>query len=156
MSSKFTLAQTRLTSHLLPPVFIVLVHDTPVIPPRNHRIINSFLSLPAPIVYEESCWGAWAAQQVKCPTVEFSSGHDLLVVRSSPKSGSALNMEPSYDSPPLSLPSPPHACTCVCACSLSPSKKKFCWLCPCFLTISSLYFHCLQDLIMHTWASITV
>jgi len=31
--------------------------------------------------------GPWAAQSVKCPTLGFSSGHDLRVVRSSPTLG---------------------------------------------------------------------
>ena len=51
------------------------------------------------------------AQSVKCPTPNFSSGHDLTVVRSSP----ALGMEAAYDSLSLSSsltpahPSPPLA-----------------------------------------------
>ena len=34
--------------------------------------------------------GVWVAQSVKCPTLGFSSGHDLTLMRSSPTSGSAL------------------------------------------------------------------
>jgi len=37
----------------------------------------------------------WVAQLVKCPTLDFGSGHDLRVVRSSPMSGSTLGMEPA-------------------------------------------------------------
>ena len=46
------------------------------------------------------------AQSVKHPTLDFSSGHDLTVVKSSPMSVSALSMEPVWDSlsPPLSAP----------------------------------------------------
>jgi len=47
------------------------------------------------------------AQSVKHPTLDFSSGHDLGVVRSSPVLGFALGMEPAWDSLSLSLfPSP--------------------------------------------------
>ena len=38
-------------------------------------------------------WGIWAAQLVKCLTLDFSSGHDLRVVKSSPASGSVLSGE---------------------------------------------------------------
>ena len=34
--------------------------------------------------------GAWVAQSVKCPSLGFSSGHDLTVLSSSPMSGSVL------------------------------------------------------------------
>ena len=37
--------------------------------------------------------GAWVAQLVEHPTLGFSSGHDLKVVRSSPVSGSVLSGE---------------------------------------------------------------
>jgi len=42
-----------------------------------------------------SPWGAWVAQSVKHPAVDFGSGHDLRVVRSSPASGSMLDVEPT-------------------------------------------------------------
>ena len=35
----------------------------------------------------------WVAQSVKRPTLDFGSGHDLMVMRSSPMSGSILGME---------------------------------------------------------------
>jgi len=38
---------------------------------------------------------AWVALSVKRATLDFSSGHDLRVLRSSPKSGSVLGMEPA-------------------------------------------------------------
>ena len=57
------------------------------------------------------------AQLVKHPILNFSSGHDIRVVRSSLGSGSALSVESAWDS--LSLcPSPD-------SCSLSLSKKKW-------------------------------
>ena len=35
------------------------------------------------------------AQSVKCPTLDFGSGHDLMVLRLSPALGSALSVEPA-------------------------------------------------------------
>ena len=40
-------------------------------------------------------WRAWVAQPGKHLTLDFGSGHDLRVVRSSPMLGSTLNMEPA-------------------------------------------------------------
>jgi len=40
-------------------------------------------------------WSTWVAQLVKRPTLDFGSGHDLRVVRSSPTSGPMLGMEPA-------------------------------------------------------------
>ena len=39
--------------------------------------------------------GAWVAQLVKHPTLDFNSGHDLRVLGLSPVSGSRLSMESS-------------------------------------------------------------
>ena len=52
--------------------------------------------------------GTWVAQSVKHPTLDFSSGHDLMVVRSSPASGSALTTQSLLGvvSLPISLPLP--------------------------------------------------
>ena len=48
------------------------------------------------------------AQPVECPALDFSSGHDLRVEESSPTLGSALSMEPAWDSlPTLLCPSTP-------------------------------------------------
>lgn len=51
---------------------------------------------------EEQWWskveclrGGWAAQPVEHPTLDFSSGHDLMVGGSSPASGSTLGVEPT-------------------------------------------------------------
>ena len=52
--------------------------------------------------------GAWVAQSVKCPTLDFGSGHDLTVMGSSPMSGSVLAV-PAWDFLSLALsfcPSP--------------------------------------------------
>lgn len=38
-------------------------------------------------------WGAWVAPSAEWPTLDFGSGRGLRVVRSSPVSGSALNVE---------------------------------------------------------------
>jgi len=43
---------------------------------------------------KESKRGLWVAQSVKHPTLDFGSGHDLGVLRSSPASGSALGVDP--------------------------------------------------------------
>ena len=42
------------------------------------------------------------AQPVEWPALDFSSGHDLRVLESSPTLGSALSMEPAWDSLPPS------------------------------------------------------
>ena len=53
--------------------------------------------------------GAWVAELIGHPTLDFSSGYDLGVVRPSLKSHSVLGMEPAWDfhSPSLSAPSAP-------------------------------------------------
>jgi len=51
-------------------------------------------------------WGTWVAQLVKHPTLDFSSGHDLRVIRSNPALGSVLSVEPAWDSLSLPLPLP--------------------------------------------------
>ena len=48
-------------------------------------------------------WGTCMAQLVKCPTLDFSSGHDIRVMGSSPKLGSVLSSEPVSPSPLLLL-----------------------------------------------------
>ena len=58
-------------------------------------------------IYKEDPGGTCVAQSVECPTLGFSSGHDLRVVRSSPVSRSARNLlkflSPSPSAPPHSL-----------------------------------------------------
>ena len=60
--------------------------------------------------------GAWVAQLVKPPTLDFCSGHDLRVMRLSPAWGSMLGMEPAKDS---LCPSATPRHLLVCALSLS-------------------------------------
>ena len=50
------------------------------------------------------------AQLAEHPTLDFGSGHDLRVVRSSPMSDSALSGESAGDSLSLLLPPPPLTC----------------------------------------------
>ena len=54
-------------------------------------------------------WGTGVTQLVECPTLDFRSGHDPLVVGWSP--ASVLSMEPAWDSlsPSLSVCLPPCA-----------------------------------------------
>ena len=47
--------------------------------------------------------GTWVVQSVKCPILNFSSGHDLTVMGSSPTLGSAQGMESAWDSLSLLL-----------------------------------------------------
>ena len=42
--------------------------------------------------------GAWVAYSVKYPTLDFGSGHDLRVVRSSPMLGAMISRESVGDS----------------------------------------------------------
>ena len=55
--------------------------------------------------------GAWVAQSVKHPTLDFYLGNDLRALRLSPVLGSTLGMKPAYDSLlfllPLHLSPPP-------------------------------------------------
>ena len=43
-------------------------------------------------------WGTWVAQWVERPTLDFDSGHDPRVMGSSPLLGSALSVDPAWDS----------------------------------------------------------
>ena len=76
------------------------------------------------------------AQSVKCLTLDFCSGHDLTVVRSSladpPQAWSLLKIFTLSLSPCTSpQPAPPthHLLTCACALSLSLSERKNKWTC---------------------------
>ena len=62
-------------------------------------------------------------QSAKCPTLDFSSGHDLRVLASSLESGSVLGMENAWSSLSPSLSTPPLiAHTHVLSCSVSQKK----------------------------------
>ena len=53
------------------------------------------------------CWGSWVAQSVKRQTLDFGSGHDLMVYEIEPHIRLCTErMEPAWDSLPLSLPLP--------------------------------------------------
>ena len=58
---------------------------------------NNELNKSEPVSLLKGFWGIWVPRSVKCPTLDFSSGHDLRVVRS------PLGVEPPSDS--LSTPS---------------------------------------------------
>ena len=72
------------------------------------------LAVPSRVIHQMSIcmkeWrGIWAAQSVEQLTLDFSSGHDLTTMESSPVLGSVLSMEPASDSLSLPLPlSPTH------------------------------------------------
>ena len=57
--------------------------------------------------------GASVAQHVECLTLDFSSDHDLKVVRLSPTSSSAQDLQPALDSLSPSRSAPPHPCLCT-------------------------------------------
>ena len=66
-----------------------------------------------------ACRSTWVAQSVKCPTLDFSSDHDLPVQVIEPHVGLCTDsVEPAWDSLPLSLSLCPHSP----ACPLSLSK----------------------------------
>ena len=72
-----------------------------------------------------SC-SAWVAQSVKHLTLDFDSGHDIMVMRTSLMSGSVLSMEPGLG---FSLPTPPCPSPYLCFLSkLINIKKKQCAL----------------------------
>ena len=61
--------------------------------------------------------GAWAAQLVKGPTLDFSSGHDLMVCGIEPHVRLCTDdTEPAWDS--LSLPLP-HSLACILSLKIS-------------------------------------
>ena len=76
-----------------------------------------------PLIKNEALVGGgytWVAPSVKCPTLDFSSGHDLTVGEIEPHVGLfAHSMEPAWDSVSLPLTLCPS-----CALSLSLSLSK--------------------------------
>ena len=66
-------------------------------------------------------WGAWVAQSVKPPTLDFGPGHDLTILGIEPHIGLCTDsVEPAWDSLFLSL------CPCpTCSLSLSPKINKY-------------------------------
>ena len=73
-----------------------------------------------------SLQGAWVAQSVKHPTLNFSSAHDLIVMRPSPSSGSVLRLEPGWDSLSLSLCPSPLLVHTVSLCKIKWNLKNGC------------------------------
>ena len=67
-----------------------------------------------PDLKEPMWWGAWVGQSVKCPTLDFGAGHDLMVVRAShTECGTCWGFCPSPPSAPPLL-----------VCPLTRKKKK--------------------------------
>ena len=61
------------------------------------------------VIRKSHVWGAWVAQSVKGPTLDFGSGHDLTVCGFDPCIRlCADSVEPAWDS--LSLSDPPPTC----------------------------------------------
>ena len=68
----------------------------------------------------QKCWGTWVAQSVKCPTLAFGSGHDLMVHETEHHMGLCVDStDTAWDSLSLSL-CPSHSC----ALPLSQNKLK--------------------------------
>ena len=83
------------------------------------RLATVHISIPPPKTANKmrNCqnvsWGTRVAQLVEQPTLDFTSGHDLTVMRSSPTSGSVLSVEPACDSLSPSLSAPPPLLLCL-------------------------------------------
>ena len=68
-------------------------------------------------------WGAWVAQSVKCLTLDFGSGHGLMIHGFQPHTGLHTNSaEPAWDSLSLFLSLFTLPPTCVHAFSLKINK----------------------------------
>ena len=62
----------------------------------------------------KDCGGAWVAQSVERPTLDFGSGHDLMVRGMEPCVWlCADSVEPAWDSPSPSLSAPPPLVLCL-------------------------------------------
>ena len=63
----------------------------------KHPLLDYVFFRPQHIIGVPSriCWGAWVAQSVENLTLDFDSGHDPRIVRSSPVSRSQPNVEPA-------------------------------------------------------------
>ena len=67
--------------------------------------------------------GSWVAQLITRRTLDFSSGHDLMVREFEPHIGLCVDgEEPTWDSLSPSLFAPHPTCACLLTCSLSLSK----------------------------------
>ena len=73
-------------------------------------------------IVKNNSWGTWVAHLVNCPTIDFGSGHDLMVFEIEPHTWlCADSADPAWDSFSL-CPSPAHTCVHSCALSLSQNK----------------------------------
>ena len=83
-------------------------------------------------VWKNLVWGAWLAQSVEGPTLDFSSGHDLMVHEFKPHIRlCADSVEPAWDSlfPSLPLPLPrPYALSKINKLKALKKKKESCLL----------------------------
>ena len=66
------------------------LYESPVLPRLSQDV--AILTIP---LLKLSLQGTWVTQLIKHLTLDFSSGHNLRVVRSSPMSGSMLGVEPA-------------------------------------------------------------
>ena len=79
---------------------------------RMKPLVKSILKLFSQIILP---WGAWVAQLVTCPTLDFGSGHKVTVLSSSPMSDSVLTVQSLLGIPslPLRLSLPCSLCLCL-------------------------------------------
>ena len=68
--------------------------------------------------------GSWVAQSVERPTLDFGSGHDLRVVRSSPGLGYSIRCLLELHSPFSSSSAFPYSCFLFLSLKISKSLKK--------------------------------
>ena len=87
------------------PAFQGMKFTRPFILKENIRATLKIISLSKVM----PCRSTWVAQLIECLTLDFGSGHDPRVIRSSPASGSVLSVEPAWDS---FSPSPSLCPTC--------------------------------------------
>ena len=69
--------------------------------------------------------GAWVAQSVKCPILDFSSRHDLMVCEFKNHNGFRADTKPAWDSLSPSLSAPPPFILSVSLSKINKSTKKF-------------------------------
>ena len=84
-------------------LFSVLIAHSSCVPQKqntSHRCSFRFSSKPR---YKSKKRGACVAQSIEHPTLDFSSGHDLWVLGSSPTSGFMHSRESAGDSLSLSI-----------------------------------------------------
>ena len=83
-----------------------MAHSTAYYHPKSMSVnpLSSFKLHTLIMLIKMKTWGSWMAQLVKQMTLDFSSGHDLLVQEFEPRVRLHANsVEPAWDSPSLSL-----------------------------------------------------